>query len=74
MKVRILNHYEVHKGTKKVDVENIFTAARQTLVLNGQSYTNFVKYIMYLWGGDHRSTDVVTKVVDRGGCYCFFKA
>lgn len=72
MKVKILNHEEIEKGVKRVDAIDIFTKKPLSLTLSGESYKNFVKYIMYLWSGNQTSKDVVTKVIKNGGYY-FYK-
>jgi len=73
MKVRILNHRELSKGVKEVTVANIYDKKESVLTLTDKSYTNFVKYVMYLWSGNQTTRDIVTKVVKNNDCYCFYR-
>ena len=72
MRVRILNHREISNGVKEVTVENVHTKERLTFTLTGQSYKNFIKYVMYLWSNDLMTSDVITKIVNKD-CYCFYR-
>lgn len=74
MKVKIIDHKEIKNGIKEITIVNIHTKEKLQMVLTGESYSNFVKYVMYLWSNDLCSYDVITKVVKNKDCYCFYKA
>ena len=73
MKVRILDHTEIRNGVKEITLFNVYTKEKIKLTLEGDSYRNFVKYVMYLWSNNQRSDEVVTKVVDNKNYYCFYR-
>ena len=73
MKVRITDHKELSSGVKNVSAVDIYSGKPVELTLTGDSYRNFVKYVMYLWSGDQSSKDVVTKIIHNDKGYCFYK-
>lgn len=73
MKVRILKHQELRNGVKEITVSNIYDKKKSVLTLTGKSYTNFVKFVMYLWSGNQTTSDIITKVVKNKDCYCFYR-